>query len=69
MKNQRYSKKQFDSKIKSGAMNYYDARFRNMSTQFDAGYCKGVLDTIFLMLNILNIQCTKEFIFNQQRSA
>lgn len=69
MKNQRYIKKQFDSKIKSTAMNYYDASFRNMSTQFDAGYCKGVLDTIFLMLNILNIQCTKEFIFNQQRSA
>lgn len=72
MKNQRYSKKQFDSRIKSGAlhmMNYYDASFRNMSTQFDAGYCKGVLDTIFLMLNILNVQCTKEFIFNQQRSA
>lgn len=72
MKNQRYSKKQFDSKIKSAAlhmMNYYDASFRNMSTQFDAGYCKGVLDTILLMLNILNVQCTKEFIFNQQRSA
>lgn len=72
MKNQRYSKKKFDSKIKSTAlhmMNYYDASFRNMSTQFDAGYCKGVLDTIFLMLNILNVQCTKEFIFNQQRSA
>lgn len=65
MKNQRYSKKQFDSKIKSGAMNYYDARFRNMSTQFDAGYCKRVLDTIFLMLNILGVKCTKEFIFNQ----
>lgn len=69
MKNQRYSKKQFDSKIKSGAMNYYDARFRNMSTQFDEGYCKGVLDTIFLILNILGVQCTKEFIFNQQRST
>lgn len=72
MKNQRYSKKQFDSKIKSAAlhmMNYYDTSFRNMSTQFDAGYCKGVLDTILLMLNILNVQCTKEFIFNQQRSA
>lgn len=72
MKNQRYSKKQFDSKIKSAAlhmMNYYDASFRNMSIQFDTGYCKGVLDTIFLMLNILNVQCTKEFIFNQQRSA
>nr|DAQ07263.1 MAG TPA: hypothetical protein [Caudoviricetes sp.] len=36
-------------------MNYYDASFRNMSTQFDAGYCKGVLDTIFLMLNILGV--------------
>lgn len=72
MKNQRYSKKQFDSKIKSAAlhmMNYCDASFRNISTQFDAGYCKGVLDTILLMLNILNVQCTKEFIFNQQRSA
>ena len=69
MKNQRYIKKQFDSKIKSTAMNYYDASFRYMSTQFDAGYCKGVLDTIVLMLNILNIQFTKEFIFNQQRSA
>lgn len=69
MKNQRYSKKKFDSKIKFAAMNYYDARFRNMSIQFDTGYCKGVLDTIFLMLNILNVQCTKEFIFNQQRSA
>lgn len=69
MKNQRYIKKQFDSKIKFAAMNYYDARFRNMSTQFDAGYCKRVLDTIFLMLNILGVQCTKEFIFNQQRSA
>lgn len=68
MKNQCYSKKQFDSKIKSAAlhmMNYYDSNFRSMSTQFDAGYCKGVLDTIFLMLNILGVQCTKEFIFNQ----
>lgn len=72
MKNQRYNKKQFDSKIKSAAlhmMNCYDASFRNMSTQFDAGYCKGVIDTIFIMLNILSVQCTKEFIFNQQRSA
>lgn len=72
MKNQRYSKKQFDSKIQSAAlhmMNYYDASFRNMSTQFDAEYCKGVLDTILLMLNILGVQCTKEFIFNQQRST
>lgn len=66
MKNQRHSKKQFDSKIKSGAlhmMNYYDASFRNMSTQFDTGYCKEVLDTIFLMLNILNVQCTKEWFY------
>jgi len=58
IRNQRYSKKKFDSKIKSAAlhiMNYYDASFRNMSTQFDAGYCKGVLDTIFLMLNILGV--------------
>lgn len=72
MKNQRYSKEQIDSKIKSAVlhmMNYYDASFRNMSTQFDAGYCKGVIDTIFIMLNILSVQCTKEFIFNQQRSA
>lgn len=72
MKNQRYGKKQFDSKIKFAAlhmMNYYDASFRNMSAQFNAGYCKGVLDTIFLMLNILGVQCTKEFILDQQRSA
>lgn len=58
MKNQRYSKKQFDSKIKSAVlhmMNYYDASFRNMSTQFDTGYCEGVLDTIFLILNILGV--------------
>lgn len=64
MKNQRYIKKQFDSKIKSAAlhmMNYYDASFRNMSTQFDAGYSKRVLDTILLMLNILGVQCTKEW--------
>ncbi|MFR5897992.1 MAG: hypothetical protein ACLUIO_00605 [Neglectibacter timonensis] len=66
MKNQRYIKKQFDSKIKSTAMNYYDARFRNMSTQFDAGYCKGVLDTIFLMLNILGVQCTKEWFYKSR---
>lgn len=41
----------------------YDAYFRDMKTMFDAGYCKGLRDSLFNVLDEFGIQYSAEFLY------
>lgn len=56
------SETEFKTKIRS-LMCSYDIYFRDMETMFDAGYCKGLRDSLFNVLDEFDIQCSVEFMY------
>lgn len=44
-------------------MRSYDTYFRDMETMFDAGYCKGLRDSLFNVLDEFGIQYSVEFMY------
>ena len=44
-------------------MRSYDTYFRDMETMFDAGYCKGLRDSLFNVLDEFGIQYSAEFLY------
>lgn len=62
---------QLELAVKSASlhmMDNYTANFRHMTTDFDAGYCKGLLDSAKLLLEIFDIQHTEEFLYHSIHS-
>lgn len=56
------SETEFKTKIRS-IMCSYDTYFRDMETMFDAGYCKGLRDSLSNVLDEFGIQYSTEFLY------
>ncbi len=56
------SEAEIKTKMRS-LMHSYDTYFRDMETMFDAGYCKGLRDSLFNVLDEFGIQYSAEFLY------